>query len=72
MDVNVLINSIWGEFFHSVYVLKCHNVHFKYLTVLYVNYTSAKLKSLKQAFCNISWVMMHFGVSSVSDKLNLY
>lgn len=40
----VLINSVVGIFSQRTYISNGHNVHFKHLTILYVNYTSIKRK----------------------------
>lgn len=44
--MDVLINQM-RESFHNVYMSNHHDLHFKYLTILYVNYISIKMK-LKQ------------------------
>ena len=43
--MDVLIISIVGNFSQYMHISNNHIVYFKYITVLFVNYTSGKLKS---------------------------
>ena len=43
--MDVLINSIVGNFSQYMHLSNNYIVHFKYITILFVNYTSGKLKS---------------------------
>lgn len=43
--IDVLINSVGGNPVRMyICISNCHSVHFKYLTILYVNYTSINVK----------------------------
>ena len=41
--ISVLINMMGGTFSQYSHVSNHHDIHFKYLTTLFVNYTSIKL-----------------------------
>ena len=48
----MLINSMEGILSQCVRISNCHVVNFKYLTILFVNYTSMKLKRKKNTHSN--------------------
>ena len=45
--MNLLINSMGGILSQCIFTLNYHFVHFKYLTILFLNYFSIKLKRKK-------------------------